>query len=125
MFPERHNVQNPAMFPPRRNVYNPEWATLLHDSLEHLWDGVSTGYGKERFICFALINGAYSPNEDRSVLFSLQREIAERLTVEGEEFSTLSVWCDVVHKKVLTTTELQALRRAWMLDMIEEFGSRS
>lgn len=124
MFPERRNVQNPAMFPPRRNVYNPEWATLLKDSLEFLWDGVSARYGKECYICFALIYGAHSPNEDRSGLLSLQREIAERLTVEGAKISMLQGWCSVVHKKQCSITELQASRRAWMLDMIEEFEGR-
>lgn len=92
---------------------NPEFVKALQDGLPKLWDGTGVvwdGYSEE-YICSTIDN------------LKLQRLIESRLYKKGAEAAiTYRGWAKRFSNKEFTSEELQAGRKAWMLDLIEEFS---
>lgn len=100
--------------PKRGKVYNPEWADILEAAIPLLWNGE----GSRRFdtlhtICSTLDNVEGAVGE-------LTREITYRLHMAGQ-CAYFSTFYRVQVGQAVSNTEIQAARKAWMLDMIEEF----
>lgn len=98
-------------FPARgeNSVPNPKFVKALQNGLTRLWDGVSSAYplqGQNEYICNAL----------RYVSDDLTKLISIRL-----DYVTYAYWLKE-NSHYCTEAEVQAGRKAWMLDLIEEFS---
>lgn len=104
---------------------NPAFVRLLNTALPYLWDGVGDRYGmfdadrerfQERYICLALMEGNPGdvPYWDRVDLTGLIEQRLDGFTFDG--------WACRQGVDDLDTVRTQAGRRAWMLDLIAEFG---
>lgn len=100
--------------PPRDPCSNPSprFVELLEGGLLKLWNGRKGKYssGTTNFICntFHTEEGAYK----------LERLISVRL-----DYTTFDEW--LRNRGRFTVKQVQEARRAWMLDMIQEFGPRN
>lgn len=92
---------------------------LLSNALFHLWDGRCERdiYGNihEKFICLAIIEGA--PDDvDKEDVRALTGLIEDRL-----DDATFDYWAEA--HGVTDLPSIQAGRRAWVRDLIEEFSA--
>lgn len=104
--------------PPRPEIPvgpNPDFAQKLSAGLDLLWDGTPGVYDKERFICHTLRGLG---------CWKLQQLIEDRLgrTRLSRIPKTYGGWIEELDSEY-TDQEIQAGRKAWMLDMIQEFSS--
>lgn len=109
------------IFPPRQGLYRPEFAEVLKRALPILWDGVPESDTKHSmWICSCLAA------ENSETTASLTNLIAARLhphaTLTAYTISELNKRSEI-ERYSLCREEAQANRRAWMLDMIEEFST--
>lgn len=99
---------------------NAVFVQMLNGALPFLWDGTgglssAEGRGLEQYICLAISKGA--PNGmPRGVWVELCQLVDDRL-----DGSTFGVWAEMQGK--FTPAQVQAGRKAWILDLINEFGS--
>lgn len=111
---------SPITLPARASepVPNPEFVYLLEAALHVLWDGNGKrdilGPTPEMFICLA-IDEAAPEDIPRYVKHELHSLIEERLN-DG----TFCVWAH--EQGVFDMPSIQAGRKAWVLDLITEFG---
>jgi hypothetical protein len=105
-------MANNLPIPPRdpKSKPNPEFVQDLKAGLPKLWMARSKYEGtKQKFICFTLKN------------WLLRKEIGDRL--ECGYAITYSTWVkNELNVDVISDRKLQAARKAWMLDLIEEFS---
>lgn len=113
--------------PERGTTYNPLWAGMLEKALPNLWNGTGVR-DRPHTICSSL-GDIEGPVND------LIEEISDRLYKAAEcvYFSTFlrkqlagnsrtpKEWVPDAAVEIFNSQELQAARKAWMLDMIEEF----
>lgn len=109
-------------------IYNPAWADLLENALSYLWDGTyprkdlfdpddECEYPDNEYICCCL------RNRDKEIIESLTDEIERRIYPHA----TFKQWyAKRLNKPIwmLSSVEVQASRKAWVKEMIKEFGSR-
>lgn len=104
---------------------NPLFVQLLNAALPFLWDGVGDRYGvfdaerarwQEKYLCLAILEGKPDdvPNWIRVDLTDLIDQRLGGSTFEG--------WACKQGVDELDTVRIQAGRKAWVLDLIEEFG---
>jgi hypothetical protein len=107
-------MANTLPIPPRdpNSKPNAEFVKDLKAGLRQLWNGRSSNRGlKEEFICFTLNNS------------DLRRIIESRLLHYGACTYTYGNWVRyIINVEEIATRKLQAGRKAWMLDLIEEFS---
>ena len=105
-------MKNNLPIPPRdpNSKPNPEFVKDLKAGLRQLWMARSKYEGnRPKFICFTLKD------------YSLRRIIESRLEYGGG--ITYSTWVkNELNVDVISDRKLQAGRKAWMLDLIEEFS---
>lgn len=109
------------IFPPRQGLYRPEFAEVLKRALTILWDGAPESDTKgNMWICSCLAS------ENSETTASLTNLIAARLhphaTLTAYTIAELNKNSETEFHS-LDRVESQANRRAWMLDMIEEFST--
>lgn len=109
---------NNMIQPKRGKVYNPQWADILEEAIPLLWDGEGPVSGDtNRTIC-ATLDGL------EGEVHALQSEITQRLRNEASCFYFSTFYrnrAQAGSKSFISPQEIQAARKAWMLDMVEEF----
>lgn len=98
----------------RGTTFNPEWAVALEKAIPFLWDGV-TKDSRAASICFALVDSKSLHARE------LYEEISCRLLSVNDEFVYFSDFYRTLVNPEASQVEVQDARKAWMLDMIEEF----
>lgn len=119
---------------PIETAPNPSYVSLLTEVLTRLWDGVRERSERyERYICFIIDEltdneGVFEINDEwRAAGVNLKREICFRLGRPLNMNYSISYECwlnkqNVGRYDTFTNEELQSARKAFVLQMIKEFG---
>ena len=113
-------------------VTNKQIAKAFTKALPFLWDGTPAGAGYHQceYICHAINEGNDAwryASDDRSLAVLAAKQIIEdRLRIDGGTTKIFDSWLRAkgVKKKVMTDPLVQAHRKAWLLQLIEEFSNK-
>lgn len=111
---------------------NKQIAKTFRKALPFLWDGTRAGQGyhQSEYICHAINEGNdawWCASADRSFAVEAATQIIEdRLRIDGGPTKTFGSWLRAkgVKRKVMTDPLVQAHRKAWLLQLIEEFSNK-
>lgn len=93
-------------------------AYAIRNGLPQLRSGWGSEFGKSDYICFAIGRGRYDGMPNDAGVIAAQKMIHKRIAPH----TVVEDWLAAQGVKRIGIRRLQAYRKAWMLQLIEEFS---
>lgn len=96
---------------------DPVKARMLKESLDLLWDGTDVHTRVHEYICNAL-----SDTKTAQTNYLERNELKKSINIRIEGYGSFRTWLHNQNVQLFDSPDLQAARRRFVLQMIEEFG---